>query len=262
MSIDTVELGGKIRRYREQLQLLPADVCEQAGISPERLAGIEVGTFVPSGDEILILSDVFRCDFRFFISNEKLAPFEETRTLYRKYGGDFSKADRLAVQEFLYLCESEAYLEAEAGSEAARCPSFVPRGTLYTRHGEDAAAFVRGHLQYSPRECRANTFDEFRRLGFHVFRRKLANSNISGLCIRHHEIGPCILINYSEDWYRQRFSCAHEAGHAVIDTGVDDQVVVTLSRTSGLRETRANRFASCFLLPPPLLQALPDPASW
>lgn len=79
--------------------------------------------------------------------------------------------------------------------------------------------------------------------------------------MRHPRAGRCILINYSEDIYRQRFTAAHEAAHAILDE--DEEVIVSfVGRTKDSREMRANTFASRFLLPPNALAKLPDPGSW
>ena len=112
MSLDLEQFGDKLRRYREQLKLAVAEVAAQTGISEARLSGLERAQNVPSGDEVLILSDFYHCDYRFLISNERLAPFEQTENLYRRYGQEFSKEDRWRVQEFLFLCECEEQLLA------------------------------------------------------------------------------------------------------------------------------------------------------
>ena len=57
-----------------------------------------------------------------------------------------------------------------------------------------------------------------RAIGLHVFRRRIGNSNISGLYVKHSTAGQYILIYYSEDVYRQRFTTAHEAGLAILDS--------------------------------------------
>ena len=102
---------------------------------------------------------------------------------------------------------------------------------------------------------------DFRSIGIYLFRRKLDNSNISGLFIRHPVVGMCVLVNYFEDIYRQRFTAAHEAAHAILDTEKD--LVVSFSwDTKNLIETRANTFASRYLLPPEFLRTIPDPTSW
>ncbi len=103
------------------------EVEERTGISGDRLIKYESGVEEPSGDEILILSDLFKCDYRFFISNEQLAPFEQIETLYRLHGNQFSKQDRWAVQEFLYLSDCETYLESILCKEPKKTFKFKKR---------------------------------------------------------------------------------------------------------------------------------------
>jgi len=71
-------LGEKIRKYREQLAFSVEELAQHTGIPGELLKQYEQGEQEPSGDEILVLADFFKCDFRFFISNENVAPFERS----------------------------------------------------------------------------------------------------------------------------------------------------------------------------------------
>lgn len=261
MAIDLRFLGSKLAKYREQLQESHIDIAGSTGIDVGRLAQIENGQIEPTGDEILILSDHYRCDFKFFISNEQVAPFEQTETLYRAHGSDFSKEDRRAVQDFLYLCETEDFLMRELG----RAPSsfaFSPSGDYFKGHAETAATRLRSAMGHADNAVPRDVYAEFRSVGVHVFRRKLGNSNISGLFIAHPVAGKCALVNYSEDIYRQRFSAAHEMAHAIFDA--DQGASVSFERPDGadLVEVRANRFASCYLMPPAFLSMLPDPNEW
>lgn len=89
MAINLRLLGSKLAKYREQLQESHDDVTVSTGIDVARFVKIESGQTEPTCDEILILSDHYRCDFKFFISNDQVAPFEQTETLYREYGSDF-----------------------------------------------------------------------------------------------------------------------------------------------------------------------------
>ncbi|MGE4337894.1 MAG: ImmA/IrrE family metallo-endopeptidase [Pigmentiphaga sp.] len=231
------------------------------GIEIDRLRSIEDGLQEPTGDEVLILADHYRCDFKYFISNEHSAPFEQTETLYRAHGREFSKQDRAAVQEFLYLCDTEEFLMRELG-RATRPFSYQPTGYYFKGHGEAAAAAFRRALGHSDREVPRNIYEEFRSAGVHVFRRKLGNSAISGLFIMHPTVGKCALVNYSEDIYRQRFSAAHEMAHAIFDSGSGPSVTYFKTQGPDMLEVRANRFASCYLMPPEVLRRLPAPASW
>jgi len=96
----------------------------------------------------------------------------------------------------------------------------------------------------------------------HVFRRKLGNSNISGLFLAHPKAGKCILVNYSEDVYRQRFSAAHEMAHALFDAEGGPSITYSRTDKNDYVEVRANTFASQYLMPPEVLRQLPNPERW
>lgn len=261
MAIDLRTLGSKLAKYRGQLKESVVEVASSTGIDAARLVAIEAGQAEPTGDEVLILADHYRCDFKFFISKEQVAPFEQTETLYRAHGNEFTKEDRRAVQDFLYLCETEDFLMRELG-RPPKSFSFAPTGTFFKGQGEAAAARLRAALGHSDRAVPRDVYAEFRSLGVHVFRRKLGNSNISGLFIMHPVAGKCALVNHSEDIYRQRFSAAHEIAHAIFDSVQGASVSFEGPSGSDMVELRANRFASCFLMPPAFLAQLPDPARW
>lgn len=69
-----------------------------------------------------------------------------------------------------------------------------------------------------------------------------------------------MLVNYSEDVYRQRFTAAHEAAHAIFDKA--DEVVVSFWNAKDLKEIRANTFASRYLMPPAFLTKIPNSDQW
>lgn len=252
MALDIQVLAKRLKRTRE-IQAIEAEVVSQAtGIASNRLNSIESGVVKPTGDEVLILANYYHCDFRDFLDHSRPEPFAQTEILYRRHGSDFLSEDRRVIQEFLYLCEIEAFLEVELNIQKQKF-SFIPNGSLYKAHGERAASELRSFLNYPPNAIPRDVFEDFRKIGFHVFRRRLTNSNISGFYIDHPNAGHCVLVNYEEDIYRQRFSVSHEAAHAIFDSS--DSVVVSYKTGSSkydrdeLKEIRANRFASCYLIP-------------
>ena len=78
MAINLQMLGEKLVKYRDQLQESLEEVAAATGIDLGRLTAIESASLEPTGDEVLILADHYQCDFKFFISNERVAPFEQT----------------------------------------------------------------------------------------------------------------------------------------------------------------------------------------
>jgi Zn-dependent peptidase ImmA (M78 family) len=261
MTFDLSLFSSKLKKYREQLKTSLDEVSAETGISTQDLATLEGAERRPTGDEVLILADYYQCDYQFFISNEKLAPFEQTETLYRKHGDEFSKEDRRAVQEFLFLCECEEFLLNLIPRIDYKPFGFVKYGSYFKEHGRKAAARLREHFSYSSIQVGRDIYDDFRRLGFHIFRRQLGNSNISGLYIKHPTAGKCILVNYSEDVYRQRFTAVHESAHAILDEE-EDFIVSFVWDKNNLVEVRANTFASHYLMPPDFLKNIPDSSNW
>ena len=241
MSLDLQMLGAKLRRFRNQVDASLAEVSAATGILEQLMEDYEQARREPTGDEILILADYYKCDFKFFISNEKLAAFEQTETLFRKYSSELSKSDRWAILELLFLCECEEYLLKVLPSQKRSVFDFKKSGTHFKTHGAEAASALRRHLGYEAKMVPMDVYRDFRSIGCHVFRRRLVNSTISGLCVRHPVAGKCILVNYSEDVYRQRFTAAHEVAHAILDD--DQDVIVSFTSDKGnLSEIRANVF--------------------
>jgi Zn-dependent peptidase ImmA (M78 family) len=261
LPLDQKLLGEKLQRYRNQFSRTLAEVSKATGIGLKDLEAYEAGSRAPSGDEILIFSDYYKCDYKFFISNEKLAPFEQTEAMFRRYGNEFSRDDRWVVQEFLFLSECEHFVEKELKKQPPKKFVFKGKSRSFKKLGEEAAVQLRAFQNYPDLGIALDIYKDFRSIGLHVFRRKLRNSNISGLYLRHPVAGGCILINYHEDIYRQRFTAAHEAGHAILDSG-DDFVVSLGSEKKDDQEIRANRFASYYLAPSSFLKSIPEATKW
>ncbi len=262
MSVNLEILSKRLKQARTVLAYTLEDVCLNTEIEVSHLRAIEAGSVKPNGDEILILAAFYDCDFRGFIDEGRPAPVQQSDILFRRFGDAFTPQDRRSVQEFLYLCETETELETLLETEKERF-SFVPKGTFFKEHGQKAAEALRNQLRYQDIEVPRDVYYDFRAIGIHIFRRCLNNSEISGLYVEHPIAGHCVLVNYDDDIYRQRFSAAHEVAHAIFDSS--DGVAVTYKQRSSkydkndLKEIRANSFASCYLVPPRMLAKL---GSW
>ncbi len=270
MNFDLTLFSNKLNRYCSQYLVNANDISLSTGISREQIEHLMSGNVMPTGDEILILADYFKCDFKFFISNQQLAPFEQTEELFRRHGNELNREDRWSIQEFLFLCECQDFIFRKCPQKINITPfKFKKTGDSYKQHGKEAAIQLRKFFNYKKNAIPINVFDDFRKLGIHIFRRKLNQSAISGIYIRHPNAGHCILINYDEDIYRQRFSVAHEAAHAILDNNEvsitsKEQLQNTYKKWSHeqLSEIRANIFAASYLAPDEFLHSIPEPSLW
>lgn len=260
MAFNRKVFAERLKKSRDSFALSIAEVSGATNITAGELESYENAATDPKGDHVLILADLFHCDHRYFIDLGWPDTFGNTSILFRAYSEELSKDDRLAIQETLLLCENEAYLQNELATRTTPF-SFTPEGTFFKGHGHDAAVKLRQFLGYGPNELKLNVFADFRRIGFHVFRRRLNNEKISGLFVQHPTAGKCIIVNYDEDLFRQRFTAAHEGGHAILDTHATYNVSFEWDGRD-LKEVRANAFASFLLIPPDFAKRLPDPRSW
>lgn len=258
MPLDLALFGSKVRLLREDLLRNLEDVSRDTGIAAARLAAYESGERQPTGDDILILADHFRVDYAFFVSNQRKTPFEQATKLFRAHADDLNATDRFAIQEFLFLCDAEAHLERELGRPKPKFFSFEPPAGRYQEQARAAAAAFRMHCDHSPLATIGNLYDDLRRSGFHVFRRRLQNSAISGIYMRHPSAGKCILVNYVEDVFRQNFTLAHEAAHGILDDAGEEPILSLETANDSLSERRANAFAAAYLVPRELLLAIPN----
>ncbi|MDK9721979.1 MAG: XRE family transcriptional regulator [Rhodospirillales bacterium] len=259
---------GFSRKFRSLCETFGNSIDEVAaatGIGSQALRAIEAGNAPPTGDEVLIIADFFKCEFSWLVDDAAPNPEENASTMLRSEGRGLAASDRHAIAEFLYLCKSQAMLEELLEVRPSHEEfKFVPRGTYFKRHGADCAAELRQKYNLPRNAIIPDIFGWLRDKGFRVFRRALPSSPISGLFVRHPEAGNCILINFSEDKYRQRFSAAHEIGHALLDIEKKYNVSVQIepSGSNDLVELRANSFASSFLMPPELLSMIGTKEQW
>ncbi len=257
MAYDFLKISQKLLRSRNNMGLSKTEVARLAGIDVARIEALESGNVEPSGDEILILADVYKEDFRYFISNQNLSSAETVDELYRLNGG-ITNTDKRAIQSFIFHSANEQSLLDSLGetSETFVIPR-ISNEKIWKNDGAKVAQALRQFLGYRNQDAYQNLYYEFRRIGIHIFRVKLEESNLSGLFIRHPLAGKCVLVNYDENLYRQNFTLCHEVAHALMDGGCYN---VSYQSQKDFREFRANAFASEFLMPRAVVKQI-DPCS-
>lgn len=255
MAYDNHKIAQKLLRSRNNMGLSKADVSNLAGIDVARIDVLESGTVEPSGDEILILADVYKEDFRYFISNQNLSSAETVDELYR-LNGSITNTDKRAIQSFIFHSANEQSLLDSLGKkkEVFTLPR-ISNEKIWKSDGVKAAQALRQFLGYKNIDAYHNLYYEFRRIGIHIFRVRLEDSNLSGLFVKHPIADKCVLVNYDDNLYRQNFTLCHEVGHALMD---GSSYNVSYQSQKEYREYRANAFASEFLMPQTIIKQIPS----
>jgi len=255
MAFDYAVLGRKLKDARESLLISPQDSSSYLKISLQNYLDIEAGRNRITGDQLVLLAVLYRRDFRYFVTGDYPSAESQVQEMFRRNAA-LSKSDRVAIQEFVRLCEYEDFLEREIFQRQSvslpnyRQFSFGHR--YFKRQGEEAAIFERERLNLGTQPIE-NIFELIRNQGIHIFKRQLEDKNISGLYINHPVInellpGHCILVNYLDDLYRQNFSAAHEYCHALFDSFQGQEITYLKLPNGDKNEWRANSFAGNFLV--------------
>lgn len=253
MAYDKNLIAQKLLRGRNNMGLSKEEVSGLAGIDVSRIDALESGTVEPSGDEILILADIYKEDFRYYISNQNLSSAEAVDELYR-LNGSITNTDKRAIQSFIFHSANEQILLDSLGKkkEVFKLP-IVSNERILKKDGVKVAQALRQFLGYKNTEAYQNLYQEFRRIGIHIFRSRLEDSNLSGLFVKHPVADKCVLVNFDENLYRQNFTLCHEVGHALMD---GSSYNVSYQTQKDFREYRANAFASEFLMPKDIIKQI------
>lgn len=264
MAFDYAVLGRKLKDARESLLTSPQDSALRLQISLQEYLDIESGSRRITGDELVLLSTLYRRDFRYFVTGDYPSAESQVQEMFRRNAA-LSQSDRVAIQEFVRLCEYEDFLEREIfQQESIAIPDYSQFSfghRYFKRQGEEAASLERQRLDLGQQPIE-NIFDLIRKQGIHIFKRQLEDKNISGLYINHPVAGHCILINYLDDLYRQNFSAAHEYCHALFDSSQGQEITyLKSSKDKSELEWRANSFAGNFLAPKQRIELDYSPAN-
>jgi Zn-dependent peptidase ImmA (M78 family) len=263
MAFDYAVLGRKLKDARESLLIAPQDSASHLQISLQDYLDIEVGRNRITGDQLVLLAALYRRDFRYFVTGDYPSAESQVQEMFRRNAA-LSQSDRVAIQQFVRLCEYEDFLEREIFQrQSVPIPNygqFSFNHRYFKRQGEEAASFERERLVLGTQPIE-NIFELLRNQGIHIFKRQLDDKNISGLYINHPVAGHCILVNYIDDLYRQNFSAAHEYCHALFDSSQGQEITyLKSSNDKSELEWRANSFAGNFLVPKQKLELDYSPA--
>lgn len=245
-------IGRRIREARERRDISQQKVADALGIPRTAVTNIEAGTRNVSTLELTKLGALFNLSPAAFLEG--------------------SAVSDLAVVRARALLEATS--SPEFGPVIDRMIDFCREGAELRRLLEqDTTVSMPNYAQRiansgdAVRQGEARAREERRRLGLGnapignlpeligdqgIWVASAAKDDfpddVSGLFLHHASIGMAVLINGSHKPVRQRFSYAHEYGHALFDR--QEELRLTQNRNSNeLVEKRANAFAAGFLMP-------------
>lgn len=254
MTFDLATLGTRLKNARINCGITQEKAAEALGVPRTAIVQIESGNRSVSTFELAMLAELYRRPVADFFADRDPADEDVLVTLYRLAPGiEENPAFRNEVCRHIDICREGVVLESLLGRKARTGPPSYklsePRSTIEAvEQGALVASEERNRLDLGDAPI-ADMPDLITCQGVWASGAALPEE-MSGLFVRHSTFGMAILVNLSHPRARQRFSYAHEFGHALMDC--DHSVnVTTQSNANDLIEKRANAFAAAFLAPKP-----------
>lgn len=244
-------IGRRIRHARERRGINQQTVADALGIPRTAVTNIEAGTRSVSTLELTKLGALFNLPPAAFFDGSGVSDLAVVRARALSEATNSPEFGSI-IDRMIDLCREGAELRRLLDQEnPVSLPDYAQRivnAGDAVRQGEWRAREERRRLGL----CNAPIGNLPALIGDQGVWVASANKdfppNVSGLFLNHPAIGMAILINGNHDPARQRFSYAHEYGHALFDS--QEELRLTLDRNSSeLVEKRANAFAAGFLMP-------------
>lgn len=248
---DSAFIGRRIREARERRDISQQGVAEALGIPRTAVTNIEAGTRNVSTLELSKLATLFHLPVAALVEGSGGSDLAVVRaralseaTNSPEFGG--------IIDRMIDLCREGVELRRLLDQDiSASLPNYAQRivnSGDAVRQGEARAREERRRLGLGNAPI-SNPPELIGDQGIWVASAKNDfPAEVSGLFLNHSLVGMAILINGNHTAVRQRFSYAHEYGHALFDR--EEELRLTQNRNSSeLVEKRANAFAAAFLMP-------------
>lgn len=244
-------LGKKLRNARENRGLSQLDAATTLNIPRTAVSQIESGNRTVSTLELVKLAELYQQSVADFFSD---TPVEEEEALVALHQVAPEVAECAEIDNHiahcLAICRDGVALKKLLGRSLPELPSYAcaemhsPMDAI--QQGTRVAEQERQRLNLGGAPI-SDITEVISNQGIWATQTELPEE-MSGFFLRHRDIGMVIVVNLSSTRARQKFSYAHEYGHALMDR--EYAVTITSSRNSrDLIEIRANAFATAFLLP-------------
>ena len=254
--LDRRQIGERIAKRRETLDLTQAQLAQRLGIDRPRLSGIERGTRPLDAAVLSRLAQLLGVTAGFVLGLEESPATSSTvvnQPVLHFRAQLAQELSETALADFLTFIERYLKLAARAKYKPPQpdLPHMNYASDLRQYASEADAKRVRDAWGLGDVPIGLEIFDALEDRGISVYRDATASGDISGAYYRDDDVGPILFVNAREWPYRQVFTAAHELAHLLYDhrSGFSRK----LAKTN--EERMCNRFAAAFLMPQSAIEA-------
>lgn len=249
-----MSISSKIKSRRGQALLTQEQLALALKVPREHIAMWEIGSRVPTKQQVEALSKIFRVPVDFFYSPETETAVSEWSVIESELKPSDPNDKIQLWRDFLdawaeFLTHTKAPLKGRQ-----RCPKEIAAAGLMSdaRKASTLSQEVRKHFGLGLEPIRS-MYDFLNEQGVLVCKAPLGKLNnagtegISGMFYNHSRLGYCVLVNSQTIPARQSFTLAHEFAHALYHYSMFG--LISRNGLDDPKEKFADAFAANFLVP-------------
>jgi transcriptional regulator with XRE-family HTH domain/Zn-dependent peptidase ImmA (M78 family) len=250
MPLDRETIGRNLRNARNNRGISQKQAAKHVGLSRSLIAQIELGNRPVSSDELAKLAALYQKPVEEF-SPDVAQSEDDALARVLKVAPTLPADLKRALASFIGLCREAAALENSLGRPRLLGPPryelAAPRNTADAIvQGEQIASQERQRLGFGPGSAVGSVSDLVVSQGVRAAVMRFPE-DVLEIFVRHRTLGPLVAVS-SADATSRRFDLLHGYAHALIEWDQSTFVTTPLD-SDDLVETRANAFATAFLLP-------------
>jgi len=243
-------VGSRLREAREARDVTAVTLAELVGVTPQAISHYEHDRTSPSPETLRSLARVLNLSEHFFTLPER--GLVEHTIFYRSMSSATKRARSRAEWKFQWLQDIVSYLSEFVAFPEPNFPVLgLPSDPLLLSDDEIelAAQEARRHWGMGAAPI-GNVVTLLENQGAILARQKLGAESLDGLsAFVARDRRPYILLGTDKGTaVRWRFDAAHELGHVLLHSEVDQRVLQKPAEYKRI-EAQAHRFAAAFLLP-------------
>lgn len=239
----------RIREARISRGLSLTDLAEKLGVTKQSISKYELGTVNVPTENLIKISNILDFPISFFFK-EKIIDnkFSPSITFFRSLRATSKKSREAQQQKIYFIEEINQYLSNFIEFPDVDIPNHLIQEYnigLKDIDIEEATIKLRDYWGVGTKPI-SNLTNVLLKKGFIISRVGLDTYNIDAFS-RWEDGRPYIVLGSDKECaVRSRFDLAHELGHLIIHSDIEEELFKKNIKTI---EKEANRFASAFLLP-------------
>ncbi|SHK71996.1 helix-turn-helix domain-containing protein [Desulforamulus aeronauticus] len=248
IGINKKVVPARIREARVSRGYSLADLSELLGVTSQAISQYELGNSAPSMVVLMKMVDILRFPLNFFLKpKENINPnYVDSAVYFRSMKSTPKKLKEAYKYRVHWADEIHHYLKKYIDFPPIDIPQFDDFNEIDFVLIEELALKLRSYWGI-PKVPIDNMVELLQDKGFIICRLVLGNKKVDAFSQYYNNV-PYIILGSDKSAVRSRFDLAHELGHLILHSHIDQESIVKKEILDKI-EDEADCFAGAFLLP-------------